>query len=36
MKEILTREDAVPLMRKLAADLEAAYESITKVGCRGR
>jgi dihydroxyacetone kinase-like protein len=31
MKEILTREDALPLMQKLAADLEAAYESITKL-----
>jgi dihydroxyacetone kinase-like protein len=31
MKEILTREDALPLMQKLAADLEAANESITQL-----
>jgi len=29
MKAALTREDALPLARKLAADLEAAYEAIT-------
>ena len=29
MKEGLTREDALPLAQKLAADLEAAYETIT-------
>jgi len=29
MKEILTREDALPLIQKLAADLEAENESIT-------
>jgi dihydroxyacetone kinase-like protein len=31
MKEIVTRGDALPLMQKLAADLEAGYESITKL-----
>lgn len=29
MKEALTRDDALPLAQKLAADLEAAYETIT-------
>jgi phosphoenolpyruvate---glycerone phosphotransferase subunit DhaL len=29
MKAALTREDALPLAQKLAADLEAAYEAIT-------
>jgi len=29
MKAALTREDALPLAKKLAADLEAAYEAIT-------
>ena len=29
MKAALTREDAVPLARQLAGDLEAAYEAIT-------
>ncbi len=29
MKAALTRDDALPLARKLAADLEAAYEAIT-------
>jgi len=31
MKEGLTREDALPLAQKLAADLEAAYETITSL-----
>ncbi|MGD0266676.1 MAG: dihydroxyacetone kinase subunit L [Candidatus Methylomirabilota bacterium] len=29
MKDALTRDDALPLTQKLAADLEAAYETIT-------
>ena len=29
MKDTLARDDALPLARKLAADLEAAYETIT-------
>lgn len=34
MKQALTREDALPLARKVAAELEAAYEDITALDAR--